>query len=217
MPIIGSLAGASSRGLGGLRTFGIVSTTSYESIQTANVGSGGEAYVEFSSIPQNYKHLQIRYVAQDDRTTYGIDQLRMRMGSSNTLDTSSTGYVHHFARGTGAITDSANYQSSGGDNDSVSINTGLGTNVSTGSWGAGIIDITDYTSTSKIKVVKYLAGVDLNGDGTGRGGVPGRIVFGTAMWRGTNSLNAVNILRFYPENGTKFSQYSRFALYGLKG
>jgi len=194
-----------------------LSTTAYESIATANVGSGGEAYVEFTSISQAYKYLQIRYVAQDNRTTYGIDQLRMRMGSSNTLDTSSTGYVHHFARGTGAITDSANYTTTGGDNDSIAINTGLGTNASTGSWGAGIIDIVNYTSTSKVKVVKALAGVDLNGDGTGRGNVPGRITFGTGMWLGTNKLNAVNILRFYPENGTLFSQHSRFALYGLKG
>jgi hypothetical protein len=209
MPILGIIASG--------KTASTISTTSFESIATADVGSGGTAYVEFTSIPSTYKHLQIRYIAQDNRSTYGIDQLRMRMGSSNTLDTSSTAYVHHFARGTGAITDSANYPTTGGDNDSIAFNTGLGTNVSPGSWGAGIIDITNYASTTKVKVAKYFGGVDLNGDGTGRGGVPGRIVFGTGMWLGTNKLNAVNILRFYPENGTLFSQYSKFALYGLKG
>jgi hypothetical protein len=215
MPIIGTLANSSSRGFGGLRTF-ITETGAYNSIQTANVGAGGQAYIEFTNIPSTYKHLQIRYVAQDNRTTYGHDQIRMQVGSSNTLDTNSTAYVYHYARGNGATTDGQNFPSSSGDNASIQLNTASGTNVSPGSWGAGIIDITDYSNTSKIKVIKYFSGVDLNGDGSGRGAVPGRIVFGTGMWNGTNGLNAINIIKLFPENGSLFNQHSRFALYGIK-
>ncbi len=37
-----------------------VADNSYESIATVNVGSSGSSFVEFTSIPSTYKHLQIR-------------------------------------------------------------------------------------------------------------------------------------------------------------
>ena len=52
-PILGIFASAVTGG---------VSTTSYESIATVTVGSGGSSSVEFTSIPGTYKHLQIRAI-----------------------------------------------------------------------------------------------------------------------------------------------------------
>jgi hypothetical protein len=52
MPILGIIASAIT---------GNLVTTSYESIETVTVGSGGSATVlTFSSIPATYTHLQIR-------------------------------------------------------------------------------------------------------------------------------------------------------------
>jgi hypothetical protein len=48
------------------------STTSYESIATVTVGSGGSAAnVEFTSIPATYTHLQIRGIART--ASHGVD------------------------------------------------------------------------------------------------------------------------------------------------
>jgi hypothetical protein len=51
MPILGIIASAIT---------GNLVTTSYESIETVTVGSGGSATVTFSSIPATYTHLQIK-------------------------------------------------------------------------------------------------------------------------------------------------------------
>jgi hypothetical protein len=40
------------------------SLTSYESIATVTVGSGGSANVEFTSIPADYTHLQVRGIGR---------------------------------------------------------------------------------------------------------------------------------------------------------
>ena len=53
MPILGILASS----------YPAVST-SYESIATVTVGSGGAANVEFTSIPGTYTHLQIRMLGR---------------------------------------------------------------------------------------------------------------------------------------------------------
>jgi hypothetical protein len=58
MPIIGSLASGSVKGWGGLLNFNM--TSSYESIQTVTVGSGGQGTIVFSSIPSTYINLQVR-------------------------------------------------------------------------------------------------------------------------------------------------------------
>jgi hypothetical protein len=41
-----------------------VPPTSYQSIQTVTVGSGGSSSITFSSIPSTYKHLQIRAIGK---------------------------------------------------------------------------------------------------------------------------------------------------------
>ena len=40
-------------------------TGSYESIATVTVGSGGSSYIEFTSIPGTYTHLQIRGILRN--------------------------------------------------------------------------------------------------------------------------------------------------------
>ena len=60
--------------------------TSYESIATVSVGSGGAANVEFTSIPGTYTHLQIRAIGQ----TAGSGQfVKMQMNSDTTTNYNS--------------------------------------------------------------------------------------------------------------------------------
>jgi hypothetical protein len=69
-----------------------------------------------------------------------------------------------------------------------------------------VIDILDYANTNKNKTIRSLAGSDANGSGT--------IWFGSIAWLSTSAITS---LSFNIESGSNFTQYSSFALYGIKG
>jgi hypothetical protein len=72
-------------------------------------------------------------------------------------------------------------------------------------FGAFVIDILDYASTSKNKTVRAFAGYDRNGGGA------------SYVWSGLlASTSAVTSLKIADGGGTLFSQYSDFALYGVR-
>ena len=175
--------------------------TSYESIATTTLTTTA-ATVTFSSIPATYTHLQLRCSIQSDRATYGMDVLRMRINS----DTGSN-YAAHDLRGDGS---SANLGSSSSQTSITSAGSGIGT--TTGStFGAVIIDILDYANTNKYTTLRTLAGVDFNGVISGFGG---QAMLDSGLWMNTA---AVTTIVFEPVYGTNFTQYSKFALYGIKG
>jgi hypothetical protein len=175
----------------------------YESIQTHIVGSGGQSSITFSSIPSTYKHLQIRLLAQTNRGTYGIDQMNMRFNSD-----SGSNYSWHTLVGQGAGTPNANAAVS-----QTVIQAGEGSIGTTtgGTFGVGVIDILDYANTNKYKTSRMLSGVDLNGT---VGGLGGWITFSSGNWRSNSAITNISL---GPTVGTLFSQYSHFALYGIKG
>lgn len=199
MPLITTLAGASARGYGGLRTFGVPS--SYESIATVTVGSGGAANVEFTSIPATYTHLQIRGIAQETRATYGISDGNMQFNG----DTASN-YSRHNIQGTG----SAVVANGDANLSFITLADGMWGTSTGGSFGVSIIDILDYANTNKYKTVRVLSGVDFNGTLAGYGGYVGPL---SGNWRNTSAITSIKI---NAQTGN-FTQYSQFALYGIKG
>lgn len=177
----------------------------YESIVTAIVDSGGATYIEFSSIPQNYVHLQIRGTVQTDRGTYGIDSIQIQLNG----DTGSN-YATHWLYGDGssasgnAITSNTYLRPGDGQ---IGTSTGNSSLV----WGAAVIDFLDYKNTNKYKTVRALQGVDLNGT---VGGVGGRVGLGSGVWMSTSAITSIKL---YPQAGTNWNQHSHFALYGIRG
>lgn len=141
MPIIGSLAGVSSRGLGGLRTFGAAVVNSFESIQTVNVTSGVSS-IAFTSIPATYKNLQIRY----SLTAAAPADTGLRFNSD-----SGANYSNSLFRGTGSAAQI--YPYSAINQAYVQYNIGYNTSVA-------VIDILDYTNTNKNTSIRSLAGFD---------------------------------------------------------
>ena len=73
-------------------------------------------------------------------------------------------------------------------------------------FGAFVLDLLDYANTSKYKTIRELGGCDNNGDGD--------IFFNSGLWQSTS---AVTSLTFTVGGGTLFSQYTQYALYGIKG
>jgi len=165
---------------------------SYESIQTVTVGVGGQTSVTFASIPQTYKHLQIRGVAQTAQSgssdNYGLVQF-------NSTDLT----YQHSLWGSGATT----YAESAASVGRFALLPMAGI---TSIYTTFVMDILDYANTSKNKTHRTLYGYDKNGAGN------------VGIYSGfLNNTSAITSLTFYTAGNNGFTQYSQFALYGVKG
>ena len=175
--------------------------TSFEPIATTTVGAGGAASVTFSSIPSTYTHLQVRLLAKSSDTgSGGSDNLVMSINS----DTTYTNYRNHYLDGNGSAVAAGSIQASGFYSYVSDIANSYSGAASM--FGGAIIDILDYTNTNKYKTIRSINGTDRNGAGS--------VNLLSSLWINTN---AVTTLTFNCVTGTSISQYSSFALYGVKG
>ncbi len=169
--------------------------TSFESIATVTVGSGGAANVEFTSIGTTWTHLQIRSLVRTTEAATGtVSYLQFNS------DTTSGNYYGHGLYGTGAAVTA--YALDGSYYASLSIHSGSSATASV--FGAGVIDILDYRNANKYKTVRNLSGYDNNGSG--------QVRFASGLWMSTSAITSIKIV---PNSGN-FAQYSHFALYGIK-
>jgi hypothetical protein len=172
---------------------------SYYLIERINVGSGGASSVTFSSIPQTYKHLQIRMIAKSG-TVSGVETTLLAQFNSNTTYTNY--YGRHILYGDGSNAAAAANNSSGYVGAFAGI---IDQQATSNTFAASILDILDYTNTNKNKVTRVLAGTDRNGAGT--------MVLGSGLWINTAAITSISIV---PLQNT-IAQYSTFALYGSLG
>jgi hypothetical protein len=169
--------------------------SNYESIQTV-VATGSSNVVTFSSIPNTYKHLQIRVFTRSTTTTYVQSALYLTFNG----DTAAN-YSFHQVGGDGAST----FAGAAGGSSNITTVTSATANGSTATFGAGIIDIIDYSNTNKYKTVRCFSGLDLNG-------TPSTISLRSGGWRNTNAITSITLT----EANNNIAQYSHIALYGIK-
>ena len=169
--------------------------TSFESIATVTVGSGGAANVEFTSIPSTYTHLQLRILADTNRTSATVASFNLQFNS----DTGAN-YSWHELYGNGSSAGS-----SASSNTTYCLLSRVGGSA-TNTFGALIVDILDYANTNKYKTIRNLGGCDANGSG--------EIALDSGLWRSTSAISSMKFTINY--DGTLISQYSHFALYGIK-
>ena len=172
--------------------------TSFESIATVTVGSGGSSSVEFTSIPSTYKHLQIRMIARASSSQYTQGGIGLRFNA----DTGSN-YSWHVLRGDGstALAEGLiNFSYMGLGEQATSATS---SNVFSGL----VVDILDYENTNKYKTLRSLGGFDANGSGY--------ITLASGNWRNTNAITSIKL--FYNLDNQSLAQYTHFALYGIKG
>lgn len=167
----------------------------YESIATVTVGGGGASSISFTSIPSTYKHLQVRVFARGSSS----DTYFSTIFNSDT----ATNYSWHQLFGDGA-------SAGAGAGASATSMVGVQFTNNTSIFDAGIIDVLDYASTNKAKTVRSLSGYDANGSG--------KVLFRSGAWyKNTASVyDAITSMTLTPAAGT-ISEYSSFALYGIKG
>ena len=164
----------------------------YDSIATVTVGAGGSAGITFSSIPSTYTHLQIRAFARTNSPTNGENTKIYVNGSS-----ASTNYAWHIVRG-----DGASVTASGGGGNYIVAN--VGTTNATSTFSAMVIDVLDYANTNKNKTIRNLYGWDANGSGY--------VGLNSVLVPTTSAISQIDIFMDY-----NFTQYTQFALYGIKG
>jgi hypothetical protein len=170
----------------------------FEPIATVTVGSGGASSIEFTSIPSTYQHLQIRMLHRNTGTN-GLNYIAVMQVGASSADTGSN-YSWHLLRGNGSSASA----SSGTSQTYMLAGNEIALSTSTLGWGAAVIDILDYGSTSKNKTIRSLNGVDSNGDGYAE--------IYSGLWMSTSAIGAIKLS--YTANN--FAQYSTAALYGVK-
>lgn len=185
MPILGILASAQIGANSG----------AYDSIATQTVTSGSTTSVTFNSIPQTYKHLQMRFSANISQVAGANFQFNGDTGAN---------YVTHYLVGSGS--------GSGTSTNSLAQNYAYGSVYGQGYDGGsyiytgGVIDILDYTNTSKNKTLRSFIGVDRNGTGA--------IQLISSLWLNTS---AVTSIKFLTELSVNFAIGTTISLYGIKG
>jgi hypothetical protein len=183
MPIVGQF--------GSLAGFGVFPGGALESIATVTVGSGGASSIEFASIPGGFQHLQIRYLVASSGTD---NNFAFRFNGD-----SGANYTLHELAGNGTSATAGGL-------------TGVGF-ARVGYWQTGnltqpyvgIVDILDYTSTSKNTVLRSFNGCDTNGgDGFTR--------LNSSLWLNTAAVTSVSFFTVKQN----LPQHSTAALYGLR-
>jgi hypothetical protein len=193
MPLITT---QSARGYGWGALSGPQYENSWESIATYSSGATGT--ITFNSVPSTFKHLRLIVRLRDSRSGVAYSSANL------TFNGSTTGYAYTwlYADNRGTIFDDS---SSGSSAIALSIPGAAASNV----YGYSIIDIYDYTDTSKFTGVQGISGfVDPT---TGIGGQCAVDVNGT--WALNSVVNTISIAASNPN----FASNVRASLYGMKG
>ena len=170
---------------------GEVFEPAFELIATT-FGTGSSGTIDFTSIPQTYSHLQIRATVKNS-TTNRQNNLRFN-------DISSSSYARHILYGTGSSVLSDNNTSQ----TEIPLPFTMSNSTTSGAFTPLVIDILDYTSTSKNTTLRALSGTR---DST------------TSVLLSSGFLNnteAVTKITLFTSSGN-YNAASRFSLYGIKG
>ena len=163
----------------------------YDLLQSTILTSSASS-VTFSSIPSDYKHLQIRYTAKN---TGGAFQLNVVVNNDTTTQRSS-----HDLRGQGSAVQS----SASTFITNFPLYFGITTSTGGDSFAAGVVDILDYANTNKNTTMKSFHGQTY----------PNTMVYlSSGLYPQTG---AITDIKFQP-SGNSLAVGSRFSLYGIKG
>ena len=169
----------------------VYAPSSYESIATATVGSGGSTGVTFSNIPSTYSHLEIRATTLNASNFYTI-KLRFNGSSSGYNASQLTSF-------------NATSTSGGGPDADTGAMIGVGARNATSYSAISIAKIYEYTKTNLYK--RWIATSGTDGNGTGQT----KVTYG--YWASTDAITSI----YCYADGSTMNEHTTFALYGIKG
>lgn len=167
--------------------------SAYYSIATAN--GTGSSYLNFSSIPQTYTHLQLRGFVRDDVAAVLQDPTYLKLNN----DTGNN-YAYHNLIGDGASAVSNATTAAG----LIVTGKAPGPSSNANMYGVVIIDILDYTNTNKYKTIRSISGNDQNGSG--------QVGLFSGLWLNTAAVTRLDfgVSNYYDSSKTVWN------LYGVK-
>lgn len=166
----------------------------FDLLETTTLASSA-ASVTFSSIDQSYKHLQLRFVARTNTTGFTGTDVFMEFNSST-----SGYYKRHSLIGNGSAV------SSNGDSTSTHSHAGyiLTDYQPANIFGTSVIDVLDYSSSSKNTTIRGLNGYAQSGNNF--------LQLFSSLWNNTSAVTSVKLDAIQGD----FVAGSRFSLYGVK-
>jgi hypothetical protein len=171
----------------------------FEWIATGTTNTSSPS-ITFSSIPQTYKHLQIRGIGNASYGSNDYGALGIRFNSDT-----GTNYTRHGFRSNLGQSTPSHIALTG--TTFASPTEGVFLNSTASDWmGTNVIDILDYTATDKYKTARGISGVVWTSSS-------GMVMFGAGMWKNTAAVTSITVYQQNANWGTGTS----FALYGLKG
>jgi hypothetical protein len=184
--------------LGVLAASGGGSAPSFESIATYTA-TGGETTITLSSIPQTFKHLQLRCITKDAYTaSSGAQELGIRFNG----DSGSNYSTHRLQANSAVIAQSGSASTAIIDRSPIINIYGNLSNY----YGAAIVDIHQYSSTSQYKTLRSFTGADWNTP-------DGKMAMSSGSWMNTAAITSIAITGFI----SGAAAGSKYALYGIKG
>ena len=164
----------------------------FESIATATVDSGGASVITFNNIPSNYTHLQVRGIIR------GNTQEVVRVYLNN--DSGANWSQHILYSGGGGA-----FGVSGTASTGFYLTRTVGVSTGASIFTTFILDILDYSNTTKYKTAQHVYGWDANGSGY--------VGLESAAWMNTAAVTRLDLT----PNSFSFQQYSHVSLYGIRG
>lgn len=162
----------------------------------ASIATGTGQNITFSNIPQNYKHLQLRIIARDPSATAEYPLYLQFNG-----DSGSGNYGYHYMSGDGATASTSAAITS---QNSITLPKVTGNSATANYYGVAVIDIMEYSSLNRYKVIKGIGGNDRNGAGS--------VWFVSGYWN--LALTSISTLSIGTASGNAMAN-SHFALYGI--
>ena len=169
----------------------------FVALATATVDSGGSASITFSNIPQNFKHLQLRGIASTNQAS--PQDIYATLNSD-----SGSNYSYHQLIGNGGAT----YAGATTSTNHILV-AGNGSAI-TGYYSSFVMDLLNYSSSSKNKTARSLLGFDTNYTG-GANWNKMTVGMASSLWMSTSPVNSLTITL----GSGDFAQYSQLELYGV--
>jgi hypothetical protein len=173
-----------------------------EPIASVLVGAGESSSIIFNDIPQGYKNLQIRGIAQ-----FGLSSDPGGSGPAGLWFNNDygTNYTRHYIEADGATAYAYGLSSVAG----AGMERFLFRQTNNNIYGAAVCDILDYANPNKFKTIRNIGGFDTNSASN----PTGDIYINSSVWMSKDPITSITI-----GNSTwKMKQHTRFSLYGIKG
>ena len=163
----------------------------YELIQSSFISTSGISQVDFANLPQIYRHLQLRIVMRDASSGPVAEKIGFNDNLSLVYDT-------HNLQGNG----SSVISNAALNEDTIQAWRSPGSNASANIFSSTIVDILDYTSSTKNTTTRSFYGFTSSTN---------EVALRSGAWRNTAAVTSVKVYTAGLAIG------SRLSLYGIRG